>query len=201
MGMTAPARRIVEDFGYMKVLLTSCGLETEQIENTFKNMFNKPLADVKAVFIPTAANSPDAIEVLPKCLNDLLKVGITKENIFVYDLYDELDSDIYNTCDVIYLCGGNPDYLLRRINERGFNSKLLEFINNEGIVVGVSAGSIVFANNIHNNLGLLKCSLDVHCDDDNCEKAGSYPKDRRERIKLGNSQAIVFDGDDIVIID
>lgn len=184
----------------MNVLLTSCGLETEQIENTFKNMLTKPLAEVKAMFIPTAAVSADAIEVLPKCLNDLLKVGIKRENIFVYDLHDELDSDIYNTYDVIYLCGGNPDYLLRRINECRFNSRLLEFINNEGIVVGVSAGSMIFANDMPNNLGLLKCALDVHCDDDNREKSGRYLKDRRKRIKLGDSQAIVFDGDYIVII-
>mgnify|MGYP000763032221 CR=1 FL=1 len=184
----------------MNVLLTSCGLETEQIENTFKNMFDKPLAEVKAMFIPTAADSPDAIEVLPKCLNDLLKVGIKRKNIFVYDLYDELDSGFYDTLDVIYLCGGNPEYLLKRINERGFDSRLLSFINNEGVAVGVSAGSMIFADDMPDNLGVLKCALDVHCDDNNCEKTGRYPKDRRERIKLGNSQAIVFDGDCIMII-
>lgn len=184
----------------MNVLLTSCGLETKQIEDTFKNMLDKPLTEVKAMFIPTAANSPDAVEVLPKCLNDLLKVGIKRENIFVYDLYDELDSVFCNTLDVIYLCGGDPDYLLRRINERSFDSRLMDFINNGGVVVGVSAGSMIFADDMPDNLGLLKCALDVHCSDDSCEKAGRYPKDRRERIKLGNLQAITFDGDHIVII-
>lgn len=184
----------------MNVLLTSCGLETKQIEDTFKNMLDKPLAEVKAMFIPTAANSPDAIEVLPKCLNDLLKVGIKRENIFVYDLYDELDSNFCNTFDVIYLCGGDPDYLLRRINERSFDSRLMDFIGNGGVVIGVSAGSMIFAEDMPDNLGLLKCALDVHCSDDSCEKVGRYPKDRRERIKLGNLQAIIFDGDHIVII-
>lgn len=184
----------------MNVLLTSCGLESEQIENTFKNMFNRPLAEVKAMFIPAAADSPDAIEVLPKCLNDLLKVGIKRENIFVYDLYDELDSSFYDTLDVIYLCGGNPDYLLRRINERGFDSKLLNFINSGGVVIGVSAGSMIFANDMPNNLGVLKCALDVHYSDDDCEKTGRYPNDRRERIKLGNSQAIVVNDDCMIII-
>ena len=105
----------------MNVLLTSCGLETKQIENALKNMFVKPLSEVKAMFIPTAADSPDAVEVLPKCLNDLLKIGIKRENIFVYDLYDELDKRDCESYDLMYLCGGNPDYLLRRINECGFN--------------------------------------------------------------------------------
>lgn len=184
----------------MNILLTSCGLETVQIENAFKNMFDKPMSEVKAMFIPTAADSPDAVEVLPKCLNDLLKVGIKRENIFVYDLYDELGSDFSDNLDVIYLCGGNPDYLLRRINERGFDSRLLNFINNGGAVIGVSAGSMIFADDMPDNLGVLKCALDVHCNDDDCEKAGRYPKDRRERIRLGNSQAVVFDKDDILII-
>ena len=183
----------------MNVLLTSCGLETKQIEDTFKNMLDKPLAEVKAMFIPTAANSPDAVEVLPKCLNDLLKAGIKRENIFVYDLYDELDSGFCSTFDVIYLCGGDPDYL-RRISERSFDSRLMDFIGNGGVVIGVSAGSMIFAEDMPDNLGLLKCALDVHCSDDSCEKVGRYPKDRRERIKLGNLQAIIFDGDHIVII-
>lgn len=184
----------------MNVLLTSCGLETEQIENTLKNMLGKAAEEARAIFIPTAANSPDAIEVLPKCLNDLLKIGIKRENIFVYDLYDELDSSICNSYDVIYLCGGDPEYLLRRIKECKFDSKLLKFIDSGGIVVGVSAGSMIFADDMPDNLGLLKCALDVHCDDDNCEKSGFYPKDRHDRIKLGNSQAIVFDKDRIIII-
>lgn len=183
----------------MNILLTSCGLETEKIENTFKNMFTKPLTEVRAMFIPTAADSVDAIEVLPKCLNDLLKVGIRRENIFVYDLYDKIDEKICASYDVIYLCGGNPDYLLRRINERRFNSKLLEFINSEGVAVGVSAGSMIFADNMPDNLGVLKCALDVHCGD-NCEKPGRYPISRSERIRLGNSQALIVDGDDIVIV-
>ena len=59
----------------MNVLLTSCGLETDTIVQRFQKMLNKDPARVRAMFIPTAAISPDAIEVVPKCLNDLLKCG------------------------------------------------------------------------------------------------------------------------------
>lgn len=52
----------------MKLLLTSCGLETDTIQQTFANMLNKPMDQIHALFIPTAANSPNAIEVLPKSL-------------------------------------------------------------------------------------------------------------------------------------
>ena len=44
----------------------------------FNCRVTKP-ADTKALFIPTAAIDAEAIEVLPKCMNDLLKCGILKE--------------------------------------------------------------------------------------------------------------------------
>ena len=39
----------------MNVLLTSCGLETDVIKRKFQKMLNKEPAQVKAMFIPTAA--------------------------------------------------------------------------------------------------------------------------------------------------
>ncbi len=71
----------------MRVMLTSCGLETEQIKEQFLRMLGKAPADAKAIFIPTAAIDADAIEVLPECMRDLLKCGIPKENIRVFDLH------------------------------------------------------------------------------------------------------------------
>ena len=185
----------------MNVLLTSCGLETKIIEQAFQKMLNKEPSSIKAMFIPTAANYPDAIEVLPKCLNDLLKCGIARENIFVYDLHDEICTDLSERYDVIYLCGGDPNYLLKRVNELGFDKKLKSFIKQGGVVLGVSAGSMIFADDMPKNLGLLKCALDVHCSDDSCEKAGRYNKNRKERIRLGNKQAIVFENDSLIIIE
>ena len=185
----------------MNVLLTSCGLETKVIEQEFLKMLNKAPSQIKAIFIPTAAISPDAIEVLPKCLNDLLKCGIARENIFVCDLHDTVDASLFEVYDVIYLCGGDPTYLLRRIRERGFDKELKTFIERSGVVVGVSAGSMIFADDMPNNLGLLKCALDVHCGKDSCEKAGKYSLSRTERIRLGNEQAIVFEKDYLSIIE
>lgn len=50
----------------MRVLLTSAGLETEEIKECFVKMTGKKMANVKALFIPTAAIDVGAIEVLPK---------------------------------------------------------------------------------------------------------------------------------------
>ena len=65
----------------MRVLLTSAGLETEEIKACFVDMAGKDMASVKALFIPTAAVDAEAVKVLPKCMNDLLKCGMVRDSI------------------------------------------------------------------------------------------------------------------------
>lgn len=185
----------------MNLLLTSCGLETDTIQQTFANMLHKPMNQIHALFIPTAANSPDAIEVLPKCLEDLLRCGIKRENILVYDLYDHITDEQMQRIDVVYLCGGSPSYLLRRINESGFCDRLLQFIRQNGVVLGVSAGSMVFASQMEDNLGILHCPLHVHCPDEKRIEPGRYALTRSEDILLGNRQGIIFEGNDIIVFE
>lgn len=71
----------------MRLLLSSAGLENETIQSFFMSLVGKDMAQVRALFIPTAAINPGAIAVLPKCMNDLLKCGIPEENITVFDLH------------------------------------------------------------------------------------------------------------------
>ena len=139
----------------MRVMLTSCGLETKKIEEAFLEFLGKAPEQAKALFIPTAAIDADAIEVLPKNMS-----------------VDELE-----TYDVIYLTGGRTSYLLERINDTGFRDTLLTYIRDGGFVIGVSAGSIIFANNLPGNLALLDTKLDVHCDASSY--TGKIPADRK----------------------
>ena len=185
----------------MNLLLTSCGLETETIRQAFLQMLRKPAAQAKALFVPTAANSPDAVEVLPKCLGDLLRCGIPREHIQVYDLHDPLEPDWMQRIDVVYLCGGSPSYLLRRINEGPFREELLAFLRNGGAVIGVSAGSVVFAGQMERSLGLLPCPLHVHCSEADREAPGSYPMDRKAAVMLGERQAIRFEQNAMIIFE
>ena len=172
----------------MKVLLTSAGLETDTIKDFFLELLSKKPQDTKALFIPTAAINADAIKVLPKCLNDLLKCGIKDVNISVYDLHKMISFEDIKQYDVIYICGGNTEYLLERINEQGFNRILKEYISSYGIVIGVSAGSIIAAQNLENNLGLINCRLNVHCL--NGTQASPLDLSCCEEISLTDKQAI-----------
>jgi len=173
----------------MRVLLTSAGLETEEIKECFIDMVGKDMSRVKALFIPTAAINAGAIQVLPKCLNDLLKCGIQDENIKVYDLHIGMEIDELQQYDVVYLCGGDSEYLLERINATGFNITLMNYIENEGMVIGVSAGSIIFANNLSGNLGLINTKLNVHCGEG--EKRGKLEYPVKDNIRLTDNSALV----------
>lgn len=172
----------------MRVLLTSAGLETEEIKRYFMEMLGKDMSMVQALFIPTAAMDAGAIEVLPKCMNDLLKCGIPNKNIWVYDLHRGMELSELRQYDVVYLCGGETKYLLERINATGFNVSLMEYIRTNGAVIGVSAGSLIFSNNLPDNLGLLDTKLDVHCAEGEAKGKTAYPL--KDNIKLTDTCAL-----------
>ena len=185
----------------MRLMLTSCGLETEKIKGYFLEMLGKDPCHAKALFIPTAAIDADAVEVLPKCMHDLLKCGFPKENIRVYDLHADMPADELNTFDVVYFCGGRTSYLLERINGSGFRETLLNYIRENGFVIGVSAGSIIFANNLPGNLGLIDTKLDVHCDRSSFAGRVTFPL--ADNLKLSNTAAMLIRNipEDAEIID
>lgn len=185
----------------MRVMLTSCGIETRMIKKHFLRMLGKIPSEIKVLFIPTAANDADAISVLPECMNDLLKCGILKENIQVFDLHRNMQIEELQSFDVVYLCGGSTSYLLERINKTGFRDTLLSYIQNDGFVIGVSAGSLIFANNLPENLGLLDVTMDVHSEKSNI--IGNVQIPLIENIKLSNTAAMLIRNikEDVEIVD
>ena len=180
----------------MRLILSSAGLENQVLQSQFLRLLNKKVEEVHPLFIPTAAIDPGAIAVLPKCMNDLLKCGIPEGNITVFDLHRNMSLEELRQYDLVYLTGGRTSYLLLRINDTGFRKSLLGYIRENGLVLGVSAGSIIFANNLENNLGLLDAKLDVHCGSG--EKPG--PLERKDHIHLTNDCALLLRGGDITVI-
>lgn len=185
----------------MRVMLTSCGLETKKIEEAFLKFLGKAPEQANALFIPTAAIDADAIDVLPKCMEDLLKAGIPKKNVRVFDLHQNMPVEELKTFDVVYLCGGRTSYLLGRINDTGFHETLMAYIRDNGFVIGVSAGSLIFANNLPDNLGLVDTKMDVHCEQGDLPGRVSFPL--KENTKLSNTAAMLIRSipDDVEIID
>ena len=182
-----------------RMILTANGLENKNIGKIFLELVNKKPEDIKAVFVPTAANYAGAIEVLPKCMHDLLDLEIPEKNIFVYDLHYRMEFEELSKYDTIYFCGGSTEYLLKRINETGFNMPLKEYINNGGIYIGVSAGSIIVANNLNENLGYLNCKLDVHGREG--INVGKFTPENYSNIKLPDYRAIIIKDNNYEVIE
>ncbi len=98
------------------------------------------------------------------------------------------------------LCGGNTKYLLSRIRETGFDAPLLAYMREGGLVVGVSAGSLLFSNHVPGHLELLDARLEVHCAQG--ERSGRLGVPPKPYLKLTNTCALVIRSvpDDMEII-
>lgn len=115
---------------------------------------------------------------------------ISNKNIKVFDLHTGMEIAELQKYDVVYLCGGDTTYLLERVNATGFSTTLMEYIKQDGMVIGVSAGSLLFSNNLVGNLGLINTRLDVHCPDGEVRGKVEYPL--KDNIRLTNTCAFVI---------
>lgn len=180
-----------------KILLTSTGFENDNIKNKFLELLNCNVSKAKILFIITAANNPDAVRILSKCLDDLTNCNIPDENITIYDMHKLLTQDEINKYNAIYVCGGSTKYLVDRISEIDFKPLLDKYIENGGIYVGVSAGSVAASGYYQNGLCLIKNNLDVHCESGMENGNITTSND----ILLTDNQAIFINGNENIIFE
>lgn len=180
-----------------KILLTSTGFENDNIKNKFLELLNCDVTKAKVLFIITAANDPDAVRILSKCLDDLTNCDISDENITVYDMHKLLTQDEINKYNAIYVCGGSTKYLVDRISELDFKSSIDNYIENGGIYIGVSAGSVAASGNYQNGLCLIENHLDVHCESGTENGIINTNND----ILLTDNQAIFIDENESIIFE
>ena len=143
----------------LKLLLTSAGFNNKKIEEKFLEIVEVPKEKIKTLFIPTAAISEDARAMVKECKKDLLDAGVLEQHIITYNLDREYTYEEMCNFNAIYFCGGNTQYLLDKVNDTKFNLILSQFLENGGVYIGVSAGSIIAASNLKNNLGYINCYL------------------------------------------
>lgn len=127
----------------MKLLLTSAGFLNKKVTDAFLNLLNKPAEEIHLIFIPTASRSEEELKYVEESRQELTSLGI--KQITSLNLDHKIKNEEIEKSDVIYVCGGNTFYLLKKIHESDFD-KLLR--NYKGVYAGVSAGSIVVGPNI-----------------------------------------------------
>lgn len=173
-----------------RILLTSAGFKNKTIEAQFLLMLERPASESRVLWIPTAAIDDDAKAVLPECMNDLLNAGIRSENITVYDLNYPMTYEELSQYQAIYVCGGSCRYLLDNMQEMKFIDLLHHYVEQDGVYVGVSAGSCICSQSFSDGIGWLPCNLAVHCEAGTA--GGEIDLTKRDEIALTNRQAIVF---------
>jgi len=123
------------------------------------------------------------------------------------DLFSIQNLHKYNA---IYFEGGNTFKLLKAIKESKFDLKIIEYLNNNGLIYGFSAGAIIFGNSIEsayfnddNDVGLedltgfnLVGGNDIFChysenDNEENEYIKNYP----------NDLFILCDGSGLLVLD
>lgn len=178
-----------------KILLTSTGFENKNIEKKFIELLDKDVKDAKVIFVITAAIDIEAVIILSKCADDLLNCGILRENITVYNMHEKIDN--IEEYDAMYVCGGSTRYLIKRMNEINFKDTLNQFINNSGIYIGVSAGTVAVSGTYENGIRLISNKIDVHCEYGN-ENGKIINNDK---INLTDSQAIYINDKEAIIFE
>ena len=181
-----------------KILLTSGGFDNKNVAKKFLELVNKPVNEIKVLFITTAAVEPDAVMILPACIEDLTNVcEIPLDNLTIYDMHKLMSKEEILKYDAIYMCGGKTEYLVERIDEVGFKELLDYYIENGGVYIGVSAGSTCGCGRFKTGLNFLANELEVHCE----KGSENGVITNNDKIYLTNNQAIFINDNSMTIFE
>jgi dipeptidase E len=135
----------------MKLLLTSSGIKNASIHDALVALLGKPIAESKALFIPTAiypfAGGPymawQAINGRPQ--TPLTQLGWQSLGLLELTALPSIEKAAWvpsvEEADALLVWGGDPVYLSYWMRESGL-TELLPSLRAESVYVGVSAGSI-----------------------------------------------------------
>ncbi len=199
-----------------KLILTSAGLANPKITEAFLKLADKSASEIKLIFIPTASRTKEELHYVNISKKELVELGIKRKNIKTFNLDRKISYGDVADFDVIYVCGGNTFYLLKKVRENGFDGVIRKFVENGGIYFGVSAGSNLAGPNIEiaslgdendvglkdfTGLNLIDAAICPHSDKKNKNKIDAFKKKARYKIvPLTDSQALLVLDNHVKII-
>lgn len=122
------------------MFLTSAGFLNKNIADKFLKEIGKNPDDIK-VFMAEIFRTKEEEHYIKESEKELKELGIKEIEIFRYDR--KINNTELDKFDAVYVCGGNTFLILQKTRETGLDEALISFVNNGGIYVGVSAGSII----------------------------------------------------------
>ena len=123
----------------MRLILSSCDFGHAESAKSIKNHLCKPIADCKVLYFPNEKATPEMIKS-GKYETRLAAFGFQKKNIYVANYFDTkpfFDLKI----DVIYISGGNTFGTMKRLRESGFDQAIINYVQNDVLYIGGSAGA------------------------------------------------------------
>ncbi len=118
---------------------------TNRIDNELKTLFNK--ANPRVGFIPSSSDPERKYYEERKAF--YYQLGMDLEVYFELDKQwkPELLKSLLD-CDAIHLSGGNTYYFLHWLRNRNMMDSLVQYVRGGGVLIGVSAGSILMTPDI-----------------------------------------------------
>ena len=180
------------------MLLTSTGFDNKKFFKIVKGMleYKKPINECRVLFIPTADKKKESVKA---CLQEIMALGIAKINIEHNDC--DLNTLAYKDYDMIYVTGGDENYLIDKINSSNFRKCLLKLINTGVLYVGVSAGSYICGNMVdrpNQSLKLFNYIIEPHQNNDHCNNGKINPINGI--VNLSDMQAILVNNGQVRVI-
>ncbi|MGG4107996.1 Type 1 glutamine amidotransferase-like domain-containing protein [Paenibacillus lautus] len=128
-----------------KLILLSDLIENDILLNKIVDIFEGKKPSI--AYIPSCSD-PDR-KYFKTTAEFYNKIGI--ENVDYKDLDEEYDETVISNIfeyNAIHLSGGNTFYFLHLMRKRGFIDSLRTYVRNGGVLIGVSAGSLLMTSTI-----------------------------------------------------
>lgn len=129
----------------MNIFLTSYGIDTRYSDymDSYYDIINI-LTGKRVAIIPNAKLQNEDRTNSKVAKDELNKNNIQAEIVDIVD--DYLDINDYNA---LYLSGGEPKNLIDSINKANLYNKIKKFVDNGGVIIGQSAGAMIFSKNYY----------------------------------------------------
>ncbi|MGP7817155.1 Type 1 glutamine amidotransferase-like domain-containing protein [Niallia sp. 01092] len=193
------------------IIAISGGGFSEEVDAYIDEYIIKQISDSSSInicFISTASN--DAEEYIHKFHHSFSKYNTT--HITIKDMLNPNIQEIINSQHILYVGGGNTQYMLYKWNETNFNGVLKKAYNNGIILAGISAGAMCWFEKCYSErdndtyeefdgLGILKGTLCPHYNDTIRKKAFDSwaSKQNYFRIyKLEDNQNLHFRNEELI---
>ncbi|MFA7315811.1 MAG: Type 1 glutamine amidotransferase-like domain-containing protein [Candidatus Paceibacterota bacterium] len=124
------------------ILLTSTGLSYQETDN-YVNDFCKSKSNIVSIVV-TASEDKKENKYVKLAIEQFKELGIEKINLI--DL--EIGEVVPKETTILYVSGGNTFKLMHHVRKSNFIDSIKNTLSQNGLYIGVSAGSIIVGNSI-----------------------------------------------------